>query len=274
MPREPADLIAGRHPVAEALRAGVAVHHLYLAEGMRPSPLLDEIVEAARRQRIPIDFETRSALDRRLSVGAGGGPRGRAHQGVVAEVAAYRYASLAELLGSGARRLVMVEGVTDPGNLGSVLRSADAFGWHGVLVPEHRAVGVTPSVRKVAAGAAERVPVARIGSPAATVRLLQERGGFTVYGLEPTGSVDYHQAGYPEPICLVVGAEGAGLSRLVRERCDQLLRIPMLGALGSINAAVAAAIVMAEPARPGQAVPTIGSEGQAGVAQSGSASDL
>jgi 23S rRNA (guanosine2251-2'-O)-methyltransferase len=167
----------------------------------------------------------------------------------------------------------MVEGVTDPGNLGSVLRSADAFGWHGVLVPEHRAVGVTPAVRKVAAGAAERVPVARIGSPAATVRLLQERHGFTVYGLEPTGRIDYHQAGYPEPICLVVGAEGAGLSRLVRERCDQLVRIPMHGALGSINAAVAAAIVMAEPARPGH-VPTIGSEGQAGVAQSGSASDL
>jgi 23S rRNA (guanosine2251-2'-O)-methyltransferase len=240
MAREPADLIVGRHPVAEALRAGIAVRHLYLAQGMRPSPLLDEIVEAAGRARVPVDFESRSALNRRAGDGA--------HQGVVAEVNPFRYATLADLLEGGASRLVMVEGITDPANLGSILRSADAFGWQGVLVPEHRAVGVTPTVRKVAAGAADRVPIARTGSPAATVRLLQERHDFTVFGLDPAGTLDYHKAVYGETVCLVIGAEGPGLSRLVRERCDQLVRIPMHGALASINAAVAAAIVMAEVA--------------------------
>lgn len=239
--REPADVIAGRHPVAEALRAGVALRHLYLAEGMRPSPLLDEIVETAGRAKVPLDFESRGALDRRAP--------GMNHQGVVAEVDAFRYATLAGLLAKPIHRLVLVEGITDPANLGSILRSADAFGWEGVLVPEHRSVGVTPTVRKVGAGAVERVPVVRIGSPAATVRLLQERHGFGVVGLDPAGAVDYHEAGYPPQTCLVVGAEGPGLSRLVRERCDLMVRIPMRGALASVNAAVAAAIVMAEAGR-------------------------
>lgn len=259
MAREPSDLILGRHPVAEALRAGVAVRHVYLAEGMRPSPLLDEIVEAARHARIPLDFETRASLDRRVKASLGPGEGHGTHQGVVAEATPFRYQALAGLLERGATRLVMAEGITDPANLGSILRCADAFGWQGVLVPEHRAVGVTPTVRKVAAGAAERVAVARTGSPAATIRLLQERHEFGVYGLDPTGSLDYRQASYPERICLVVGAEGHGLSRLVRERCDELIRIPMHGALASINAAVAAAIVMAEVAPAPQPVgdPTI-----------------
>jgi len=117
-----------------------------------------------------------------------------------------------------------------------------------VLVPEHRAVGITPAVRKVAAGAVERVPVARTGSPAATVRLLQERG-FSVVGLDPPAQADYHDDVYGEKVCLVVGAEGPGLSRLVRERCDETVRIPMRGSQASINAAVAAAIVMAEVSR-------------------------
>src|SRR5438309_1384155 len=111
-----------------------------------------------------------------------------------------------------------------------------------------RAVGITPAVRKVAAGAVERVSVARTGSPAATVRLLQEHG-FVVVGLDPAGRSDYHDPVYAEKTCLVVGAEGPGLSRLVRERCDETVRIPMRGSQASINAAVAAAIVMAEVSR-------------------------
>ena len=239
--QEQIDLIVGRHPVAEALRAGVALRRLYLAEGMRPSPVLDEIVEAAGRARLAVAFESRSALNRR----AGGGN----HQGVVAEVDAFRYPSLGELLARPVSRLVLVESITDPANLGSILRSADAFGWEGVLVPEHRAVGVTPAVRKVAAGAVERVPVVRTNSPAATVRLLQDRHDFTVIGLDPLAPNDFHEVDYPEKTCLVIGAEGPGLSRLVKERCDLTVRIPMRGALASVNAAVAAAIVMAEAGR-------------------------
>lgn len=241
MAPEPTDLIVGRHPVAEALRAGVTLRHLYLAEGMRPSPVLDEILQAAERARLPVVFERRAALNRRAP--------GLNHQGVVAEAGAFRYTSMPDLLARPVRRLVLVEGITDPANLGSILRSADAFGWEGVLVPEHRSVGVTPAVRKVSAGASERVPVVRTGSPAATIRLLQERHGFGAIGLDPAAAVDYHEAPYPDRTCLVVGAEGPGLSRLVKERCDLTVRIPMQGALASINAAVAAAIVMAEAGR-------------------------
>jgi len=241
VPRDPGDLIVGRHPVAEALRAGVVLRHLYLAEGMRPSPVLDEIVEAAGRARLPVEFESRGALNRRAP--------GVNHQGVVAEVDAFRYATMAGLLAKPVHRLVLVEGITDPANLGSILRSADAFGWEGVLVPEHRSVGITPTVRKVSAGATERVPVVRTSSPAATIRLLQERHDFGVVGLDPAGPVDYHEADYPARTCLVIGAEGPGLSRLVKERCDLIVRVPMRGALASVNAAVAAAIVMAEAGR-------------------------
>jgi len=241
VPRDPGDLIVGRHPVAEALRAGVVLRHLYLAEGMRPSPVLDEIVEAAGRARLPVEFESRGALNRRAP--------GVNHQGVVAEVDAFRYATMAGLLAKPVHRLVLVEGITDPANLGSILRSADAFGWEGVLVPEHRSVGITPTVRKVSAGATERVPVVRTSSPAATIRLLQERHDFGVVGLDPAGPVDYHEADYPARTCLVIGAEGPGLSRLVKERCDLIVRVPMRGALASVNAAVAAAVVMAEAGR-------------------------
>ena len=240
MSADPPDLIVGRHPVAEAFRAGVPVRRLFLAEGMRPAPVLDEIVAAATAARVPTVFESRSALGRRA-----GGPH---HQGVVAEVPAFRYHTLAEVLAIPARRLIMVEGITDPANLGSILRSADALGWQAVLVPEHRAVGITPAVRKVAAGAADRVPVVRTNSPAATALLLH-REGFGLVGLDPGGRTGYDALTYPDPVCLVVGAEGPGLSRLVRERCDHLVRIPMRGALASLNAAVAAAIVMAEATR-------------------------
>jgi 23S rRNA (guanosine2251-2'-O)-methyltransferase len=239
--REPADLIVGRHPVAEALRAGVPLRHLYLAEGMRPSPVIDEIVQTAEATKLSVEFESRAALNRRAP--------GINHQGVVAEVNTFRYTSMTDLLARPVRRLVLVEGITDPANLGSILRSADAFGWEGVLVPEHRSVGITPTVRKVSAGAVERVPVVRTGSPAAAILLLQERHGFGVVGLDPKAPFDYHDADYPERTCLVVGAEGPGLSRLVRQRCDLTVRIPMRGALASVNAAVAAAIVMAEAGR-------------------------
>lgn len=230
----------GRRPVAEALRAGVPVDRLLLAPGLRPAPLLDEIRELARAAGASTQEADRSELDRAAAGGV--------HQGVVAVVQPFRYRTLGELLGGGASLLVLLDGVTDPANLGSILRSAEALGWDAVLVPRHRSVTVTPSVRKVAAGAAERVPVALVGSAAETALRLQ-REGFRVLGLDPAGPVDYRETAVGAPACLVVGAEGSGLSRLVRERCDELVRVPMRGALGSLNAAVAAAIVMAELGR-------------------------
>jgi 23S rRNA (guanosine2251-2'-O)-methyltransferase len=156
----------------------------------------------------------------------------------------FRYASAPQLLDAPLPRLVLLDGITDPVNLGSILRSAEAFGFTGVLVPRHRAVGVTPTVRKVAAGAADRVPVAVVSSAAETALRLA-RSDVPVVGLDPEAPLPYRSLSPGGATCLVVGAEGRGLSRLVRERCDVLVHIPMLGKLASLNAAVAAAVVMA-----------------------------
>jgi 23S rRNA (guanosine2251-2'-O)-methyltransferase len=168
---------------------------------------------------------------------------GTAHQGVVAVAGPFAYAAAGPLLAAPAPRLVLLDGVTDPANLGSILRSAEAFGFTGILVPKHRSVGVTPAVRKVAAGAADRVPLALVASPAETALRLRAHE-IPVVGLDPAAKASYRSLEPGDPICLVVGAEGKGLSRLVRERCDETVRIDMHGKLASLNAAVAAAVVM------------------------------
>lgn len=234
------DLIIGRHPVAEALRAGVSIEKILISPGAKQSPILQEIRELAGDAGVAVRSESRVNLDRLTG--------GKSHQGVVASAAPFAYHSLQDLLGLDSPRLILLDGVTDPANLGSILRSAEAFGWSGVLVPRRRSVGVTPAVRKVAAGAAERVPVAPVGSAADAVLNLTKSGVFVV-GLDPGASQDYREIDYAQPICLVVGAEGPGLSRLVRTRTDALISIPMLGRQASVNVAVAAAVVMVEVTR-------------------------
>lgn len=230
-------MIFGRQTVADALRAGVNIEKIILATGLKPAPILDEIRGLAAKEFVVVEEIDRDQLDR-LTARA-------AHQGVIARVPEFEYADRNSLAaGDEPCRLILLDGVTDPANVGSVLRSAEAFGWTGLLIPKRRSAGVTPAVRKVAAGAAERIPVSRVGSAAETVAWLKKEGVW-VCGLEPKGAVDYIDYSYPQKICLVVGAEGRGLSRLVSERCDALLRIPMQGSIASINAAVAAAIVMA-----------------------------
>ncbi len=239
-----AEVIYGRRPVAEALRAGVCPQRLVLAQGLKPSPIVSEIEDLARRSGVPVSYEARGALSHLV-------PSGN-HQGVVAVVEPFRYRSSETLLrAEEVSRLVLLDGVTDPANLGSILRSAEAFGWHGVLIPRRRAVGVTAAVRRVAAGAAERVPVAWVGSPAGTVTRLHG-DGFLVVGLDPEAATPYGALEYGDRrLCLVAGAEGRGLGQLVRRRCDELIRIPMRGKLASLNVALAMAVVMAEIARQG-----------------------
>jgi 23S rRNA (guanosine2251-2'-O)-methyltransferase len=258
--------VIGRNPVLEALRSNTPMRRLLIADGVQSAPVLAEIERLAAERGIPRSVEARRELTR-LSGHEG-------HQGVVAVVEPYDYAPVAPLLAS-ARRIVLLDEVTDPANLGSVLRSADAFGWDAVVVPGHRSAGVTPAVRKVAAGAVERVPVARSGSAADTARRARD-AGFEVIGLDPAGQVAYHEHEWADRTCLVAGAEGRGLSRLVRERCDVLVQIPMHGSLASLNVAIAVAIVMADIARSGEPQPPKPrlQWRRAGVAQSGSASDL
>lgn len=233
--------IFGRHPVVEALKAGVSLERLYVAQGIAAAEVIDEIVVLAKNAAVPIERVARRTLSAMVGTDA--------HQGVAAVALPYIYAEVDRMMKGNIARLILLDGVTDPANLGSILRSAEAFGWTGVLVPRHRAVGVTPTVRKVAAGAAERIPIAQVGSPAEVIIRLR-RNGLWVVGLDPQGPLDYREAGIDQrKVCLVLGAEGRGLSRLVRERCDAIAKIPMLGELASINVGVAAAVVMVEVTR-------------------------
>ncbi len=233
-------IIWGRTPVVEALRAGDEVERLYLAEGVRPAGAVEEILRRARAAHVPVQFLDRRALDR-LADGA-------THQGIVAEVGAYRYAELDELLVRanelGERPfLLLLDSLQDPQNLGALIRTAEAVGVHGVVVPRHRAVGVTPAVVKASAGAVEHLPVARVTNLARAVEDLKGQGLWIV-GLDASGEKLYDEVDYSVPVALVVGAEGPGLGRLVAERCDYRVRLPMRGQVASLNAAVAGSIVL------------------------------
>ena len=231
------EFIWGRRPVLEALRSKSSVEKILLAETGADSPPIREVLKEAKDKAVPVELLDRSQLTEIVGTDR--------HQGVVAEVGDFSYQRLSELIEARPSRLLLLDGVTDPVNLGSILRSALAFGFHGVLLPRHRSVGVSAVVRKVAAGAAERVGVAQIGSPAETISRLKESDVFVV-GLDPDGGEKYHEFDYPDSLCLVLGAEGKGLSRLVKERCDVTVRIPLSEEMASLNVSVAAAIVMAQ----------------------------
>lgn len=169
---------------------------------------------------------------------------GAAHQGVVGFGAAHAYAELGEVL-AGAQLLIVLDGVEDPHNLGAVIRTAHAAGASAVVVPERRAVGLTETVAKAAAGALEHVPVVRIGNVSQTLEELRSKG-FWIYGVDEQGDALYSVTDYARPTVFVLGAEGHGLHQLVRKHCDVVVRIPMAGAISSLNLSVAAGIVLFE----------------------------
>lgn len=248
-------VIWGRHPVLEALRAGRSVERIYLAAGARPVDILDEIARRGTDLGLRIQFLDRRALDRL----ADGAP----HQGVIAEVAEYHYVDLEDLLAAPAKGetdgreivelatlplVVVLDALEDPQNFGTLIRSADAVGATGVIIPLHRAVGVTPAVAKASAGAVEFVRIARVTNLARALLALKERG-FWVIGLDEAGAEPYTGFAVDVPLVLVVGAEGKGLGRLVKETCDSLVRLPMRGHVASLNAGVAGSIVLYEIVR-------------------------
>jgi 23S rRNA (guanosine2251-2'-O)-methyltransferase len=231
--------------VIEALRARVPASTLLTAQGVEGDPRVQEAHKLAERRGVPVVEVPRSDLDRRSA--------GAPHQGLALVVPAYRYAHPDDLparVPAGESALfVVLDGVTDPRNLGSVVRSAAAFGGHGVVVPERRAAGVTATAWKASAGALARLPVARATN---LVRSLQayRKAGLFVVGLAADGELDADDLEVAiDPLALVIGSEGRGLSRLVREQCDLLMRIPMAGPVESLNAGVAAGIALAEVAR-------------------------
>lgn len=238
-----AEWVAGRNSVVEALQSGIPVTTVYVAERAERDDRLREAFRLAAERKLSVLEVTRQELDRMTDRAV--------HQGIALKVPAYEYADPGELLDRAASAgdrplLVLLDSVTDPRNLGAVVRSAEAFGAHGVVVPQRRAAGMTASAWKAAAGAAARLPVARATNLTRQLKDYQA-AGVVVVGLDASATVDLADLDDADgPLAIVVGSEDKGLSRLVRETCDVLVRIPMSGAAESLNASVAAAIVLYE----------------------------
>jgi 23S rRNA (guanosine2251-2'-O)-methyltransferase len=237
------DLLYGRNSVAEALRSRRRVHRVAFARGAHA---LEPLIELARARRIAPEFFDRDRLDRMVD--------GAHHQGVVAEAEPFVYSRLDELLADETPFLLVLDSVQDPQNFGSLIRTAQACGVDGVVIPEHRAVGVTPSVSNASAGAVEHLRVARVTNLSRALETMKARNVWT-YGLAMDASAAYYATDLTGAVAVVVGSEGSGLSRLVRETCDALIAIPMApGAIESLNASVAGSLVVYEAFRQRHAV--------------------
>lgn len=226
--------------MAEALRSGRPIRKITIANGVRPSPVLAEIQALARSRGLEVERAEKRAIERLVG--------SIHHQGVAAEADPYRYASVEEILASAQRRgepalVLVLDSLQDPQNLGSLLRTGEAVGVHGVILPKHRAVGITPAVAKASAGATEHLTVAQVVNLPRALEELKEKG-IWVIGLDAGATQSYEQVDPSLPLAIVVGSEGKGLGRLVKERCDLLVALPMRGRVASLNAAVAGSIVL------------------------------
>jgi len=236
-----ADYVWGRYPVLEALRSRRRVHRILIAQGPRDSGM-SQLLDQARRVGVPVEPTPRRRLDE-LSKNAN-------HQGVVALVAPRTYTDVEEILTRAKELgedplLVILDAIQDVHNLGSLIRTAEVVGVHGVIIPEHRAAGLTPVVDKTSAGAVEFLRVAQVTNITRTLDDLKKRGIWCI-GLEGSAKTRFDQANLKGPIALIVGNEGKGISRLVRDHCDLLVSLPMRGHVGSLNAAIAGSITLYE----------------------------
>ncbi|OBJ47249.1 23S rRNA (guanosine(2251)-2'-O)-methyltransferase RlmB [Mycobacterium sp. 1423905.2] len=249
-PRRPAkrtdetETVLGRNPVLECLRAGVPATALYVALGTEADERVTESVARAGDFGIAILEVPRTDLDRMTA--------NHLHQGIALQVPPYQYAHpddmLATALAAPPALLVALDNISDPRNLGAIVRSVAAFGGHGVLIPQRRSASVTAVAWRTSAGAAARIPVARATNLTRTLKDWAGRG-LRVVGLDAGGQTTLDELDGADPLVLVVGSEGKGLSRLVRENCDEVVSIPMAGKTESLNASVAAGVVLAEIAR-------------------------
>ncbi len=227
--------IAGVHPIREALRAGRPLDKILIAKGAS-GPRIQEIVDLSQTASVPVRFETREALDRAT--------KGVSHQGVVAFGSAHSYVELDSIL-SDAKLVIVLDGVEDPHNLGAIVRTAHAAGAQAVVVPERRSAPLSETVDRAAAGALEYLPVARVVNVSRALERLKE-SGFWIYGLDERGTELYDETAFTVPTAIVLGGEGKGLHQNVQKHCDVLVRIPMAGAVSSLNVSVAAGVVLFE----------------------------
>ncbi|MDX8291972.1 23S rRNA (guanosine(2251)-2'-O)-methyltransferase RlmB [Metabacillus indicus] len=240
------EYIIGRNTVIEALKSTRNVYKIWMAENSVKGQA-QQIAQLAKEKGITIQTVPKKKIDQ-MAEGN--------HQGVVAQVAAYEYAEVDDILKAAADKgeapfILILDEIEDPHNLGSIMRTADATGAHGIIIPKRRAVGLTTTVAKLSTGAIEYIPVARVTNLARTIEELKERGVWIV-GTDAEGSDDYRSMDGKMPLGLVIGSEGKGMGRLIKEKCDFLVNLPMAGRVTSLNASVAAGLLMYEVYRKRQ----------------------
>ncbi|KQL52104.1 RNA methyltransferase TrmH [Heyndrickxia shackletonii] len=234
------DYISGKNPVIEALKSDREINKIWIAEGSQKGQM-QQIIQLAKEARVLVQYVPKQKIDQMVSEN---------HQGVVAQVAAYKYAEIDDLFIRAEQRqetpfFLILDELEDPHNLGSILRTADAAGVHGIIIPKRRAVGLTGAVAKASTGAIEHVPVVRVTNLARTIAELKERG-IWIFGTDAKGSQDYRKMDGSLPLAMVIGSEGKGIGRLIRESCDFLIHLPMVGHVTSLNASVAASLLIYE----------------------------
>jgi len=235
-------IIEGKNPVIELLKSGHPVTKILLADGLKPGDAIPEILRLAQAKNIPVERVPRRIIDQQSTTDS--------NQGVVAYAAVKKYVGLDDLLAIAAEKnepplYVILDGIEDPQNLGSILRTAYAAGIHGVIIRGRRAAGLTAAVAKASAGAIWYMPVASVSSIADAIENLKKNNVWVI-GIDHSGKDEYTKMDFKSPAAIVIGSEGKGLSELVRKRCDFLANIPMRGQINSLNASVAAALVMYE----------------------------
>lgn len=234
------DYIIGKNPVIEALKSDRDVNKILIAEGSQKGQM-QQVIGLAKERNVLVQFVPKKKID--------GLVEGN-HQGVIAQVAAYQYAEIDDLFSVAEKRneapfFILLDEIEDPHNLGSIMRTADAVGAHGIIIPKRRAVGLTSTVAKASTGAIEYIPVVRVTNMARTIDELKERGVW-IAGTDAKGKEDFRTFDGTMPLGLVIGSEGKGMGRLIRDKCDFLIRLPMKGQVTSLNASVAAALLMYE----------------------------
>ncbi|MBG9547011.1 23S rRNA (guanosine(2251)-2'-O)-methyltransferase RlmB [Cytobacillus firmus] len=234
------DFIIGKNPVIEALKSERDINKIFIAEGSQ-SGQMQQVIGLAKSAGVLVQFVPKKKID--------GMAEGN-HQGVIAQVAAYQYAEIDDLFAAAEKKneapfFLLLDEIEDPHNLGSIMRTADAVGAHGIIIPKRRAVGLTATVAKASTGAIEYIPVVRVTNMARTIDELKERGVW-IAGTDAKGKQDYRQMDGAMPLGLVIGSEGKGMGRLIRDKCDFLINLPMAGHVTSLNASVAAALLMYE----------------------------
>lgn len=238
--QENEEFIIGRHPVEAAMKSQTPLNKLFVQTGIKKDEsTIAEILKLARKQRLVISEVPKQKMDKLAN--------GQNHQGVVLSVAAFEYATIDDLFKNAEDQamppfFVILDNIEDPHNLGSIIRTADAAGVSGIIIPKHRAVGLTAVVAKTSAGAIERVPVARVTNLSATIKDLKKRG-LWIFGTDVVGT-DYRHWDATGAVALVIGNEGKGISPLLKKQVDEMLTVPMIGDIQSLNASVAASVLI------------------------------